>query len=76
VAQGAARGAISSTLTENEAARDAATPIDHQGTPAPAAEVIEPSMHPYAANDVAAAAIGVEIGHYYRNTAGLQQRMA
>jgi hypothetical protein len=38
-AQGAARGAVSSTMDGNVAARVAATPVNHQGTPAQAGQV-------------------------------------
>lgn len=82
--QGAARGAISPTLTGNTDARNAATPLVNQGTPAPAEEglgealpaniVLE--MLPYAPNDAVAAEAGVPMGGFYRNTAGLQQRQA
>lgn len=82
--QGAARGAVAGTLDENVAARIVATPINHQGTPAPAAEglaVTVPAnivleMLPYAPNDAGAADAGVPMGGFYRNTAGLQQRQA
>lgn len=84
VAQGAARGAVAGTTEDNTAARIQATPLNHQGTPAPVEEglagtvpaniVLE--MLPYAPNDAGAAEAGVPMGGFYRNTAGLQQRQA
>lgn len=82
--QGAARGAVGGTMEDNTAARIQATPVIHQGTPAPAAEApastvpanIVLEMLPYAPNDAGAAEAGVPMGGFYRNTAGLQQRQA
>lgn len=83
LAQGAARGAVAGTTEDNTAVRILATPVNHQGTPAPAEEApgtvpgnIVLEMLPYAPNDAGAAAEGVPMGGFYRNTAGLQQRQA
>ena len=83
-AQAAARGAVSDSQGGNLDAREAATPLDNYGTPSPADPVdggitIDPlitPLFPIAANDAAAAAAGVPIGGFYRNTAGVQQRQA
>ena len=88
-AQAAARGAVSDSQGGNLDAREAATPLDNYGTPAP----LEPGIgdttvptgpisnsmvaEPFtkAANDVDAAAKGVAVGGFYMNTAGIQQRL-
>jgi len=83
VAQAAARGAVSGSQEGNLDARNAVTTLDNYGTPSqpnPDGGIdLDPlitPLFPIAANDAAAAAAGVPVGGFYRNTAGVQQRQA
>jgi hypothetical protein len=72
VAQAAARGAMADSLEGNGAIQRRMQAAGDPGV----VEVGALALAPYAANDTAAAELGVKVGQFYRNTAGRQQRQA